>query len=69
MGQDVGRGGAAVPMPGGAGAKRRMAGTVLSDGAIDCCSACRNHFDVGMTNSAPLAVLSGQRCMIDFWRV
>jgi hypothetical protein len=24
---------------------------------------------VGMANSAPLGVLSGQRCMIDFWRV
>jgi hypothetical protein len=24
---------------------------------------------VGIANSAPLGVLSGQRCMIDFWRV
>jgi hypothetical protein len=24
------------------------------------------HFAVGITNSAPFAVLSGQRCMIDF---
>jgi hypothetical protein len=28
-----------------------------------------DHFAVGMTNSAPLGVLSGQRCMMDFWRV
>jgi hypothetical protein len=27
------------------------------------------HFDVGITNSAPFGVLSGQRCMIDFCRV
>jgi len=27
------------------------------------------HLDVGMANSAPFSVLSGQRCMIDFWRV
>jgi hypothetical protein len=27
------------------------------------------HFAVGMMNSAPFAVLSGQRCMIDFCRV
>jgi hypothetical protein len=27
------------------------------------------HFDVGITNSAPFEVLSGQRCMIDFCRV
>jgi hypothetical protein len=32
-------------------------------------SAVRNYFAVGMMNSAPLAVLSGQRCIIDFWRV
>ena len=24
------------------------------------------HFDVGITNSAPFAILSGQRCMMDF---
>jgi hypothetical protein len=24
---------------------------------------------VGIVNSAPLGVLSGQRCMMDFWRV
>jgi hypothetical protein len=27
------------------------------------------YFDVGITNSAPCAMLAGQRCMIDFWRV
>jgi len=27
------------------------------------------YFAVGIANSAPLGVLSGQRCMIDFWRV
>ncbi len=27
------------------------------------------YFAVGITNSAPLAVVSGQRCMMDFWRV
>jgi hypothetical protein len=32
-------------------------------------SAGQNYFAVGMMNSAPLAVLSGQRCIIDFWRV
>ena len=30
---------------------------------------CVAHFEVGMVNSAPLAILSGQRCMMDFWRV
>ena len=29
-------------------------------------SAGSNHFAVGITNSAPLPMLSGQRCMIDF---
>jgi hypothetical protein len=27
------------------------------------------YFDTGMTNSAPLPIESGQRCMIDFCRV
>ena len=27
------------------------------------------HFAVGITNSAPLPMLSGQRCITDFWRV
>jgi hypothetical protein len=27
------------------------------------------YLEVGIMNSAPLPVLSGQRCMIDFWRV
>jgi hypothetical protein len=27
------------------------------------------YFAVGMVNSAPLGVLSGQRCMMDFWWV
>src|SRR5690606_9960148 len=29
----------------------------------------RCYFAVGITNSAPLAMLSGQRCMMLFWRV
>jgi hypothetical protein len=29
----------------------------------------RSHFAVGIVNCAPLGVLSGQRCMMDFWRV
>ena len=28
-----------------------------------------SHFAVGMENSGPLGVLSGQRCMMDFCRV
>ena len=28
-----------------------------------------HYLAVGITNSAPFGVLSGQRCMIDFWRV
>jgi hypothetical protein len=31
--------------------------------------AAAGHFDVGIVNSAPLGVLSGQRCITDFWRV
>jgi hypothetical protein len=27
------------------------------------------HLEVGIVNSAPLGVLSGQRCITDFWRV
>jgi hypothetical protein len=27
------------------------------------------YFAVGMTNSAPLPMLCGQRCITDFWRV
>jgi hypothetical protein len=34
---------------------------------MTCVAAC--HFDVGIVNSAPLGVLSGQRCITDFCRV
>ena len=34
--------------------------------AIDRDLAGEPYFAVGITNSAPLAVVSGQRCMIDF---
>jgi hypothetical protein len=39
----------------------------LSDSSLS--SVRYRHFDVGITNSAPLPMLAGQRCMIDFCRV
>ena len=38
----------------------------LTDSAADNSAV---YLVVGIANSAPLGVLSGQRCMMDFWRV
>ncbi|GLC90794.1 hypothetical protein Tamer19_02020 [Cupriavidus sp. TA19] len=41
-----------------------------ADGADGEDRAARSgYFAVGMANSAPFAMLSGQRCITDFWRV
>jgi hypothetical protein len=43
-----------------------IAGRVSALGVSDNGAQRRAHFAVGITNSAPLAIDSGQRCMIDF---
>jgi len=55
--------GGAATVANDAPAGARRAGAPCFSGLRRCQRA------VGIVNSAPFAVLSGQRCMTDFWRV
>jgi hypothetical protein len=43
--------------------------TVISDGRQSAKRGAAGYFAVGIANSGPLGVASGQRSMMDFWRV
>jgi hypothetical protein len=42
---------------------------LMAKSPLGCVAQGFFYLDVGMANSAPLEMLSGQRCMMDFWRV
>ena len=55
-----------VDLRGFASRRRRSRCLRLADPRPDAVAVPTRYFAVGITNSAPLAMLAGQRCMIDF---